>query len=387
LKYAFKAFPGIRPLHLSVLKLRLFRNLGDQELSFPPEGVAIIGANAQGKSNLLEAIYYLETFRSFRGARMEHLIAFGEDVFRVAGQVVSMNDAGDSTLEVAAAYEGSSRRRKVTIDGAEPERIGDAVGKLGAVIFSPADMHIVNGGPVRRRRFMDVALSLNEEGYLVALQAFRHALAQRNAALRSGQLEAVVRAWDEPLARSAATVMGARQRWVTEWRDAFRGYYEEVSGGGSATMTYVPKVYVDDVHDGGIYGACRNALDARWAIDLRRQSTSAGPHRDELLFALVDGESAVEVREFGSGGQRRTVALALRLVERDAICKAKDSAPLLLLDDAFAELDDARRERVLRLMGQDRFGQVIMTAPRESDLPLYGEALPRWGIEQGRICA
>ena len=370
-----------------MLKLRLFRNLGDQELSFPPEGVAIIGANAQGKSNLLEAIYYLETFRSFRGARMEQLIAFGEDVFRVAGQVASENDAGGSPTEVAAAYEGSSRRRKVTINGTEPERIGDAIGRFGAVIFSPADLGIVNGGPVRRRRFMDVALSLNEEGYLVALQSFRHALAQRNAALRSGQLEAVVRAWDEPLARSAATVMGARRRWVSAWRDAFRGYYEEVSGGDSATMTYVPKVAVNDWSDDGIYGACRNALDARWAVDLRRKSTSAGPHRDELLLALVDGESEVEVRAFGSGGQCRTVALALRLVEGDSIRKARDSAPVLLLDDAFAELDDARRERVLGLMGHDRFGQVIITAPKESDLPLQGDVLPRWGINGGQICA
>ncbi len=370
-----------------MLKLRLFRNLGDQELSFPPEGVAVIGANAQGKSNLLEAIYYLETFRSFRGARVEHLVKFGEDVFRVAGQVISTNDGGGSPTEVTAAYEVSSRRRKVTIDGAEPERIGDAIGRLGAVIFSPADIDIVNGGPGRRRRFMDVALSLNEAGYLVALQAFRHALAQRNAALRSGQLEAVVRAWDEPLARSVATVMGARHSWVSEWRDAFRGYYEAVSGGDSAEMTYVPNVAVDDWHDDGIYEACRNALDGRWAVDLRRQNTSAGPHRDELLLTIVDGQGEVEAREFGSGGQRRTVALALRLVEGDAIRKSRKSAPLLLLDDAFAELDDDRRERVLGLMGQDRFGQVIITAPKENDVPLRGSALPRWGIHEGRICA
>lgn len=374
-------------MHLSVLKLRLFRNLGDQELYFPPEGVAVIGANAQGKSNLLEAIYYLETFRSFRGARVEHLIAFGEDVFRVAGQLVSAHDVDGSSTEVAAAYQGSSRRRKVTIDGTEPERIGDAIGRLGAVIFSPADVGIVNEGPVRRRRFMDVALSLNEDGYLVALQAFRHALAQRNAALRSGQLEAVVRAWDEPLARSAATVMGARHRWVSEWRDAFSGYYEEVSGGEAAVMTYVPKVSVDDWHEDGLFSACLNALDAHWTVDLRRMSTSAGPHRDELLLTLVDGESEVEVREFGSGGQRRTVALALRLVEGDAIRMARGSAPVLLLDDAFAELDDARRERVFGLMGQDRFGQVIITAPKRSDVPLPGNALPQWSIEEGRICA
>ena len=352
----------------------------------PPEGVAVIGGNAQGKSNLLEAIYYLETFRSFRGARMEHLITFGEDVFRVAGQVVSANGVGGSPTEVAAAYEASSRRRKVTIDGAEPERIGDAIGKLGAVIFSPADVGIVNEGPVRRRRFMDVALSLNEKGYLVALQAFRHALAQRNAALRSGQVEAVVRAWDELFARSAATVMGARHSWVSEWREAFRRYYEEVSGGESATMTYVPKVAVEDWDD-GIYEACRDTLDGRWAVDLRRRNTSAGPHRDELLLTLVDGENQLEVREFGSGGQRRTAALALRLVEGDTIHRARNSAPVLLLDDAFAELDDARRERVFGLMGQDRFGQVIITAPKESDVPLQGDALPRWGIQEGRICA
>jgi DNA replication and repair protein RecF len=374
-------------LHLSVLKTRLFRNLGDQELSFPPEGVAVIGGNAQGKSNLLEAIYYLETFRSFRGARMEHLIAFGEDVFRVAGQLVYANGVGDSPTEVAAAYEASSRRHRVTVDGAEPERIGDAIGKLGAVIFSPADVGIVNEGPVRRRRFMDVALSLNEKGYLVALQAFRHALAQRNAALRFGQVEAVVRAWDEPLARSAATVMGARHRWVSAWRDAFRRYYEAVSGRDSAAMTYVPKMGVDGWDDDAIYEACRDALDGRWAVDVRRQNTTGGPHRDELLLTLVDGENEVEVREFGSGGQRRTVALALRLIEGDAIRRARGSAPVLLLDDAFAELDAGRRERVFGLMEQGRFGQVIITAPNEGDVPFQGDVLPRWGIQEGRICA
>ena len=132
-------------MYLSLLKLRLFRNLKDQVLTFPPEGVAIVGANAQGKSNLLEAIYYLETFRSFRGARA------GEDTFRGAGAVASGTGCEADATEVAAAYEGSSRRRKVTIDGVEPHRIGDAIGHLGAVIFSPADVSIMNGGPAARR--------------------------------------------------------------------------------------------------------------------------------------------------------------------------------------------------------------------------------------------
>ena len=378
-------------MYLSVLKLRLFRNLGNQELSFPPEGVAIVGPNAQGKSNLLEAIYYLETFRSFRGSRAEQMIAFGEDVFRVSTCLDSAEGAEEgaegASTEVAAAYEASSGRRKVTIDGAEPARLGDAIGRLGAVIFSPADLAIVNGGPSRRRRFLDIVLSLNAAGYLTVLQEYKHVLAQRNAALRGEQPASVIQAWDEPLTTTAAAVMLARFFWVEEWRDAFRGYYEAVSGGPSAAMAYVPNVPVGAWDESGVREAHRLALEARWSRDLRRRNTGVGPHRDELLLSLTDGARPTEVREFGSGGQRRTVALALRLVESDAIRRARNTEPILLLDDAFAELDEARRERALRLLDSERFGQVILTAPKESDVPLQGDALPRWGIREGRICA
>ncbi len=372
-------------MYLSLLKLRLFRNLGHQELSFPPEGVAIVGPNAQGKSNLLEAIYYLETFRSFRGARAEQLIAFGEDVFRVSACVDSPD--GTESTEVAAAYEASSGRRKVTVDGAEPARIGDAVGLLGAVIFSPGDVAIVNEGPSRRRRFLDIVLSLNGEGYLTALQGYKHLLAQRNAALRGEQPASVVRAWDEPLAGGAAAVMLARFRWVEEWRDVFRGYYEAVSGGPSASMEYLSNVSVGSWSEEGVLEAYREALEAGWSRDARFRNTGVGPHRDELLLSLTGGTHATEVREFGSGGQRRTAALALRFVEGDCIRRARNTEPILLLDDAFTELDEARRERVIGLMESERFGQVILTAPKESDVPLQGDGLSRWGIEDGRICA
>ena len=385
--HACEALLGTRALYLSVLKLRFFRNLGHQELSFPPEGVAIVGPNAQGKSNLLEAIYYLETFRSFRGAPSEQMIAFGEDVFRVSTSVASAKRPGGVSMEVAAAYEASSGRRKVTIDGAEPARIGDAVGRLGAVIFSPADVAIVNDGPARRRRFLDVVLSLNATGYLTVLQQYKHALAQRNAALKGEQPASVIRAWDEPLGRSAASVMLARHLWVEEWREAFRSYYEVVSGGPSASMAYVPNVSVGTWDASGVHQAYHEALEAGWSRDLRYRNTGAGPHRDELLLSLTDSVHPTEVRVFGSGGQRRTAALALRLVEGDGIRRARDTEPILLLDDAFAELDEARRERALQLMDSERFGQVILTAPKESDVPLQGDALSRWGISDGRICA
>ena len=372
-------------MHLSGLKLRLFRNLGYQELSFPAEGVAIVGPNAQGKSNLLEAIYYLETFRSFRGAPLEQLVAFGEDVFRVSGGVEGTEGGGSPSTEVTVAYEASSGRRKVTIDGVEPARIGDAIGQLGALIVSPADVAIVSEGPARRRRFLDVVLSLNVTGYVAALQQYKHVLAQRNATLRAGQSAAVIRAWDRPLTRSAATVMMARFSWVEEWRDAFRGYYEAVSGGTSASMQYVPSVSTESWDDVSVSRAHREALEASWARDVRMRNTGVGPHRDELLLSLVDGGRAVKFREFGSGGQRRTAALALRFVEGDAIRRMRRSDPVLLLDDAFSELDDERREGALRLLEGGRFGQVILTAPKESDIPLQGDRIVRWGIRHGRI--
>ncbi len=372
-------------MRLSGLKLRFFRNLGYQELSLPAEGVAIVGPNAQGKSNLLEAIYYLETFRSFRGAPLEQLVAFGEDVFRVSGGVEGTEGGRSPSTEVTVAYEASTGRRKVTIDGVEPARIGDAIGQLGALIVSPADVAIVSDGPARRRRFLDVVLSLNVTGYVAALQQYKHVLAQRNATLRAGQSASVIRAWDEPLIRSAATVMMARSSWVEEWRDAFRGYYEAVSGGPSASMQYVPSVSPESWDRLSVSRAHREALEASWARDVRVRNTGVGPHRDELLLSLVDGGRTVKFREFGSGGQRRTAALALRFVEGDAIRRTRRSDPVLLLDDAFAELDDERREGALRLLEGGRFGQVILTAPKESDIPLRGDGIARWGIRDGRI--
>ena len=134
-------------MRLSGLVLRHFRNLGSQDLDFPPEGVALIGDNAQGKSNFLEAIYYLETFRSLRGARDEQLVGFGQEVFRVAGIASSSSPDHRRVAEVTAAFERKAGRKKGSVDGTEPERLGEALGRLAAVVFSPTDVDLVSGGP------------------------------------------------------------------------------------------------------------------------------------------------------------------------------------------------------------------------------------------------
>ena len=287
-------------MRLRRLALRHFRNLGIQDLEFPAEGVAIVGDNAQGKSNLLEAIYYLETFRSFRGARDDQLVAFGEGVFRVTGDLVAV-DGPETAAQVAAAYERKGKRKKVTVDGVEPERVGDALGRVAAVVFSPADVELVSGGPSVRRRYLDIVLSLSEPRYLHALQEFRKILVRRNAALKDGQPGAVVMAWDHGLVRSGAAVLEARRDWVQSRCRAFDEYYSAVSGGVGARMAYRSNVHLDGA--GGVQDiaeAYRDALVASSEREQRNGTTVVGPHRDDVVLRLEDEGDDLDLRDYGS---------------------------------------------------------------------------------------
>ncbi len=388
---------------LSTLELRHFRNLGVQELHFPPEGAAIVGDNAQGKTNLLEAIYYLESFRSFRGAADRELTAFNENVFYLKGRV-----EGGAATTVAAGFDRRRKSRKVTLDGSDTPKISVALGRLGVVVFSPADVGLVNGGPGARRRFLDIVLSLNRPGYVAALQKYRKWLAQRNAALRAGVGGAGpgtwIRAWDGGLVETGAAVMCMRNAWASAWAGTYAEYYGAVSGRDSAALAYRPNLSGAGSGAAGSGAAAasdgspplpmneeavreqfRSRLDDCWETDRRRGVTSAGPHRDELLLTVTARGRSLPLRTFGSGGQRRTSALALRLTEAATIRRHRGTDPILLLDDAFAELDPGRSERVMALLEAELTGQVIVTAPKESDVRLPGRTLPRWRMHGGVI--
>lgn len=373
------------------LEIAHFRNLGVQDLELPPEGLAVVGENAQGKSNLIEAVYYLETFRSFRGSRDERLIGFGQDVFRVQGTV----EGDGAAVRVAAAYQKSHRRKKIVLDGAEVERVSEGIGQLGCVVFSPSDTGLVSGGPGERRRFLDILLSLGRRGYLEALQRFRRVLAQRNAALKAGAPESALAAWDGPLARVAAAVTAARAQWCVEMGPAFSGYYRRVSGDRPGSMEYLPALGRGEAAAAGDPLGDAEALEARILegmagaseTDRRLGFTSVGPHRDELRLTVESDEGPLDLRQYGSGGQRRTAALALRLVEADTIRGASGREPLVLMDDAFAELDEGRSERILDLLEAEERGQVILTAPKESDIRFRRDRLERRTIRNGQVSA
>ncbi len=369
---------------LSSLRLRQFRNFEELELQLPAAGVAIIGENGSGKSNLLESIYYLEIFRSFRGAADEQLVRFGAPAFHVRGRI-GVNGRDE---EIGVGYELRTRRKRVEVDGAEPERMTAVIGKLGVVIFSPSDVQIVSGAPGERRRFLDIVLSLNVPGYLGALQRYRQLLRNRNAVLRAGRVDqALLGVWEEPLVESGARLISERARWVAKHADSFAQKYAAISGGVQACLQYMCGVrgalsYDDEQNVREGFRAELHRLAQR---ERERGQTLSGPHRDDLAFVFASAGSDVDLREFGSGGQVRTAAIALRMIEAETIRAARDRDCLVLLDDIFAELDVPRSRRIMELLEADERGQVILTAPKESDIQLRVGRLESWRIAAGKV--
>ncbi|MEJ7810076.1 MAG: DNA replication and repair protein RecF [Gemmatimonadaceae bacterium] len=376
---------------LDRLRIRDFRNLEPADFALPPDGLALVGDNGEGKTNFLEAIYYLQLLRSFRGARDPELVRFGASGFHLAAGI-----GGARASEVAVGFdrggpargEGTSGRgrKRVRVDGAEPTRLSDALGSLPAVIFSPQDAVLVTGAPSERRRFLDVILAVTSRPYLAALQRYRAALANRNAALREAASagtrasEGAVAAWEPALAETGAVLWLARQAWVGAHAVQFAALCSAIGERGESRLAYVTRLdHALGPRD--VTGALLEALERKRALDIRRGLTHAGPHRDDLAIRL-DGR---ELRSYGSAGQQRTAAIALRLLEAATLRASAGSEPLVLLDDPFAELDARRAGQILELLRAEERGQTLLVVPRASDIPADLTRLERWRVEGGAL--
>jgi DNA replication and repair protein RecF len=390
--------PGALPrpvprVELRRLTVRDFRNLERVDLAVPPDGLTVVGENGHGKTNLLESVYYLELLRSVRGARDADLVRFGAGGFHVAAEVAL--PAGDAdrmdrivSREVGVGFDRVGKRKRVRIDGAEVPRLSDALGAVPSVIFSPGDVVLVAGSPSERRRYLDVALALTSRRYLAALQAYRGALVRRNAALRdaarSGRGEGRASVWEPALAEHGAVLWTERRRWVRQHAEEFARLCAAIGERAPMRLRYataldVPADAEGDSAVAGARAALERALADKRPLDLKRGLTHAGPHRDDLELAL----GGRDLRLFGSAGQQRTAAIALRMLEAATLREHVGSAPLFLLDDPFAELDARRAHRILGLLGDAGLGQVLLVVPRASDVPAELTRLPRAGIQDG----
>jgi len=370
-----RAAPRCAWLHR--LAIRDFRNLRRVSLTPPAEGLALIGDNGHGKTNFLEAIYYLRLLRSVRGTRDADLVMFGAAGFHLEAEV-----DGARTARVEVGYEAASRRKRVGIDGGDAPRLADALGAFPAVMFSPADAEIVAGAPALRRRYLDVTLALTSPPYLAALSKYRAALAQRNAALRpprgpSPGADARAAAWEPALAESGAVLIAARRAWAAAQAARYAELCSAIGERGDARLRYASPIE----ETGDDREALRAALERSRAFDLKRGITSTGPHRDDLALDLAGRE----LRVFGSAGQHRSAAIVLRLLESATVRAAGASEPVVLLDDPFAELDARRAARILELLGSEGRGQTLLAVPRATDIPVGLTRLERWRVSDGAV--
>jgi DNA replication and repair protein RecF len=341
---------------VTAIEARPLRSLARARVELEPGIVSLVGPNGIGKTNLLEALYFALTGRSFRTADRRDLIPFGGSFARAEATV---RDEDGIELRLLASVSRSEGRRHL-LDGNAADPATLARSRPPVAVFAPDRLALIKGPPAERRAHLDRFVAARWTTRADLRQRFGQALAQRNALVAriaaghgsQDQLDV----WDATLAEAAAALVAARAEAVAELAALFAQAGEELGLEGGAELEYAPRA-------AGSAEEIRAGLSERREADLRLGRSSWGPHLDELKIALA-GRS---LRRYGSQGQQRAALLALLFAERDALLGARRVAPLLLLDDVMSELDPGRRQRLVARLA--RGGQALITAADEDSLP------------------
>ena len=346
-------------MRVKSLILRDFRSYESAEIHPAPGMTVFSGPNAQGKTNLLEAIHLCCTGRSHRTSRDEEMIRWGCS----GARATVCAEQRDGTHEVSVVLlRGQKKKKNVLIGARQAERIGELFGHVCGVLFSPEDLTVVKGGPSERRRFLDMQLSQLRPRYFYALQRSAHVLLQRNALLREiGEkpgLAHTLDMWDEQLAMAGDAVIRGR-REVTEALSLLAGEEHKRLTDGAETLSLRLSSDAAKEENPGEY-LLRRLFETR-EEDLRRGTTTTGIHRDDLLIS-INGKDA---RVFASQGQQRTAVLSLKLAQTAFAEKERGEPPILMLDDVMSELDPMRRRLLASRI--DRL-QTFVTCTDPADL-------------------
>ncbi|MEL7353748.1 MAG: DNA replication/repair protein RecF [Cyanobacteria bacterium P01_A01_bin.116] len=356
-------------MFLSHLYLQNFRNYSSQSVAFSAPKTILLGDNAQGKSNLLEAVELLATLKSHRTSRDRDLVKEEASTGHIKAQL--KRDLGVNELNMVLRNAG---RRTVVLNGETLKRQQDFLGNLNAVQFSSLDIDLVRGGPGGRRIWIDTLLTQLEPVYAYILQQYNQVLKQRNAFIKqqtsddnatsaaAPQIDPTQMAlWDAQLATAGTRVIRRRSRVLNRLIPFAQNWHQSISGDAeNLVIRYQPNVPLPE--DGNaddpalIQQSFLEKIQSRAVAEYHQRTSLAGPHRDDIEFVI----NQTPARQYGSQGQQRTLVLSLKLAELELIEAVIKEPPLLLLDDVLAELDLKRQNQLLETI-EDRFQTLITT--------------------------
>ena len=351
------------------LTLHNFRNYETLSLDFENGTVIFTGDNGQGKTNILESIFYCAIGKSFRYGKDKELIRYGQSGFSIGLSVKN-----DITEKIDITY-SSSQEKSVRVNGIYLRKLGHLIGSFLSVIFSPEDMKVINDGPSERRRMLDIAISQYSPTHYFNLQQYLKILQQKNILLRSTQAsekeknKGILDVFNEQLSIYGAKIIENRIKYVNILESISSAKHAEISGGERLNLNYYSDCLtsfepekIPVISQSEIQNVFFKELEAKTEKEIERGQSLTGPHRDDLIILL----NSVPVRVYGSQGQKRTAALSLKLSELQILEKKTGRKPVLLLDDVFSELDDSRCEMLLK--SSEDF-QTVITCTSVADLP------------------
>lgn len=345
---------------LDRLILTNFKNYAEADIAFCGNVNCFIGNNGAGKTNLLDAVYYLSFCKSYFNPVDQQNIRLGEDFFAIHGHY------GDTQYSCILRR---GQPKQMRCGKKVYKALMEHIGKVPLVMVSPGDQTLITGGSDGRRKFVDGVIAQTDRAYLDHLIQYNKALEQRNRLLKQmweDRLweEALVSVWDEQLIRHGDYLYRQREQFIADFRPLFGEYYHSIAGAdepGSLDYQRDPRPLDQQL------------FEARQA-DKYSQFTTCGPHKDDFLFSLHDEMS---VKRFGSQGQQKSFALALKLAQFQYLNDRLGQKPILLLDDIFDKLDMLRVKQLIALVGSERFGQVLLTDTQPGRVQAIFDELPQ----------
>ena len=367
-------------MRLDKITLRGFRNYGEMAMDCCPGVNLIVGDNAQGKTNLLEAIGYLSTFQSFRTRKEAELIGFGKEYAELTGQIRN----SQREIELRALLFAGQKRRQLFANGVKKKSAEELRGSFTTVLFCPEDLQILRAGAAVRRRFIDVPLSQLRPGYGAALSEYNRLLEHKSRILKDRleypSLIETLPDFNERMAQQGAVIISYRAKYLRQlallaanFHDAFSGQRETLEL-SYRTVSSVTDPFASRMT---IYQQLREHQESHAAAELAACQCLSGPHKDDFDVLLSDRS----LKSFGSQGQTRTAAISLKLAERELFRQDTGEEPVLLLDDVLSELDAGRQNFVLNEL---KSGQVFITCCETDRLTSLGQVFL---VEQGKIRA